>query len=252
MTRRIRHTRHWSSRLRAKSSFDGIQSIETVKATGAETELFRRWAGHQATVVSRGQRFGIMIAAMIQLTETITPVDTILPILEQLKPVLDQVPEVNSGQARPGVLSGDIDVDQVSFRYTQDGSMVFDRISLHIDRGELVAIVGPTGSGKSTLLRLLIGFERPDTARCATTAKICHPWTSPRCAGSSAWYSRMHDPSPEPSSRTSAVTMSSHSTMPGMLRRRQGSPRTSRRCRWACTQSSPKAHARYLVDISSV
>src|SRR5216117_1121739 len=34
-------------------------------------------------------------------------------------------------------------------------------IDLHIDRGEMVSIVGPSGSGKSTLLNLIGGLDRP-------------------------------------------------------------------------------------------
>jgi iron(III) transport system ATP-binding protein len=34
--------------------------------------------------------------------------------------------------------------------------------SLHVGRGEVVALLGPSGCGKTTLLRLVAGFERPD------------------------------------------------------------------------------------------
>jgi iron(III) transport system ATP-binding protein len=37
-----------------------------------------------------------------------------------------------------------------------------DGVSLHVHRGELVAVLGPSGCGKTTLLRLIAGFERPD------------------------------------------------------------------------------------------
>jgi ATP-binding cassette subfamily F protein 3 len=40
--------------------------------------------------------------------------------------------------------------------------VVFDRLSLHIERGDRIALVGPNGVGKSTLMRMLSGEELPD------------------------------------------------------------------------------------------
>jgi ATP-binding cassette, subfamily F, member 3 len=39
---------------------------------------------------------------------------------------------------------------------------VFDRVDLHVERGDRIAIVGPNGTGKSTLMRMLSGEEAPD------------------------------------------------------------------------------------------
>jgi ATP-binding cassette subfamily F protein 3 len=41
--------------------------------------------------------------------------------------------------------------------------VVFRDVSLHVERGDRIAIVGPNGAGKSTLMRLLSGVEPPDT-----------------------------------------------------------------------------------------
>lgn len=41
------------------------------------------------------------------------------------------------------------------------GPPVLDRVSLHVERGEIVALLGPSGSGKSTLLRVIAGLLTP-------------------------------------------------------------------------------------------
>jgi tungstate transport system ATP-binding protein len=42
---------------------------------------------------------------------------------------------------------------------------VFSGVSLSVETGEVVAMIGPSGAGKTTLLRLLALFERPDEGR---------------------------------------------------------------------------------------
>jgi sulfate/thiosulfate transport system ATP-binding protein len=46
-----------------------------------------------------------------------------------------------------------------------------DEVSLEIDSGSLVALLGPSGSGKSSLLRLIAGLEMPDSGRILLTGK---------------------------------------------------------------------------------
>lgn len=54
-----------------------------------------------------------------------------------------------------------IDIKEVCFSY--EGVNALNNISMHIERGESVALMGPNGSGKSTLLKLLNGIISPDS-----------------------------------------------------------------------------------------
>ncbi|WP_311197151.1 type I secretion system permease/ATPase [Pseudomonas sp. GCEP-101] len=62
-------------------------------------------------------------------------------------------------------LRGQIEFDQVHFRYRPDGSEVLRGVSLAIRPGEVIGIVGRSGSGKSTLTRLLQRLYVPERGR---------------------------------------------------------------------------------------
>jgi len=53
-----------------------------------------------------------------------------------------------------------LDLKEVSAHYDR-GGLVLDEVSLSVDKGEIVSVIGPSGSGKSTLLRVLIGLLTP-------------------------------------------------------------------------------------------
>jgi sulfate/thiosulfate transport system ATP-binding protein len=56
-----------------------------------------------------------------------------------------------------------IAVENVSKNF--GGFQAVDRVTLEIESGSLVALLGPSGSGKSTLLRLISGLEMPDEGK---------------------------------------------------------------------------------------
>ncbi|MFJ9524351.1 NHLP bacteriocin export ABC transporter permease/ATPase subunit [Streptomyces cyaneofuscatus] len=105
----------------------------------------------------------MLLTSVTQLTGALVSAAAAMPMFEQVRPVLEEAPEVRNASARPGVLSGGIEARKLSFRYAEDAPLVLDDVSLEIRPGEFVAVVGPSGCGKSTLLRLLIGFDRPES-----------------------------------------------------------------------------------------
>lgn len=107
--------------------------------------------------------FGQFLAATIRLANTAIVILNIVPIYERTKPILQAVPEVDEAKANPGELSGDIEINHLSFRYSADGPLIIKDVSLHIKPREFVAFVGASGAGKSTLFRLLLGFEKPSS-----------------------------------------------------------------------------------------
>lgn len=81
--------------------------------------------------------------------------------LAKIYDVLDTDPDVRE---RPGAVDpperGSVELDRVSFAYGE-GPTVIDDVSLTIEPGERLALVGPTGAGKSTVAKLIARLYDP-------------------------------------------------------------------------------------------
>jgi ATP-binding cassette subfamily B protein len=78
--------------------------------------------------------------------------------------------EPTRGADRPGApdlprITNDITFDRVTFQYDGSETPVLDNLSLKLNAGKSIAIVGPSGSGKSTLLNLILRLYVPDEGR---------------------------------------------------------------------------------------
>lgn len=68
-------------------------------------------------------------------------------------------------------IDGDVEFENVSFRYPDGGGYVLENFNLKVKRGSSVAIVGETGAGKSTLVNLLCRFYEPTSGRILIDGK---------------------------------------------------------------------------------
>jgi ATP-binding cassette, subfamily B, bacterial len=89
-----------------------------------------------------------------------------------IRHIQELLDEPTRGADRPGApdlprISHDITFDRVTFQYEGALQPVLDNLSLKLDVGKSIAIVGPSGSGKSTLLNLILRLYVPDEGRVA-------------------------------------------------------------------------------------
>ena len=67
--------------------------------------------------------------------------------------------------SRDGKKSGEVQIEQIAFKYAEELPLVYDNLSLTVEPGQTIGIMGPSGCGKSTLAKLLQGFYQPTAGR---------------------------------------------------------------------------------------
>jgi NitT/TauT family transport system ATP-binding protein len=78
------------------------------------------------------------------------------------KPLAETTTAVADGAVAPAARQPSPLLEIKGLRYAYDSARpVLDDLSMVVNRGEFVALIGPSGSGKSTLLRLLSGIAQP-------------------------------------------------------------------------------------------
>ncbi|MDR1364168.1 MAG: ATP-binding cassette domain-containing protein [Oscillospiraceae bacterium] len=106
--------------------------------------------------------YAAVSGAVMSLSDAALQIAGLRPILKLIEPFMKAKPENSSEGQIVTSLSGDIEINNVTFRYNEESEYILKNLSLKIKKGDYIAIVGKTGCGKSTLLRLLLGFEKPE------------------------------------------------------------------------------------------
>lgn len=94
------------------------------------------------------------IANTIQ--SSIAAAERVFQVFDLEEMTADGVKAISVKEAR-----GEVDLEHVAFSYTKDKPLITD-LSLHVNAGESIAIVGPTGAGKTTMVNLLMRFYEID------------------------------------------------------------------------------------------
>ena len=158
----------WSSRSRLFSSSvshftDFIMNLTTVATIIAG--VYRIAAGELTQ--------GGIIALLILSRQAIAPMSQVVNLATRYHQAKAALKELNAIMELPverppdrnfllrGECRGKVAFEQVDFQYPEQSGLALKNISLSIEPGERVAIIGPIGSGKTTLGKLLLGLYEP-------------------------------------------------------------------------------------------
>jgi ATP-binding cassette subfamily B protein len=150
--------------------------------SGVAIAVIVLYGGYQAiegsitagTVVAFIAALSYLFDPIQQLSQLYTTYQSGMAALEKIFQLLDVRPDLED---RPGALElprleGEIRFEDISFAYarrrgSEDGEPVLalDGVSLHVEPGETVALVGATGAGKSTMAKLVARFYDPTEGR---------------------------------------------------------------------------------------
>lgn len=100
--------------------------------------------------------------ALLRFSESFMEVRDLIPLVKRIKPIIEAKTESEEGKTSVKIEDGKIEISHLRFRYSPQAPLVLNDVSMKIEPGQFVAIVGNSGAGKSTLLRNLIGFEHAE------------------------------------------------------------------------------------------
>lgn len=127
-------------------------------------------------VMSGGLTIGMVLAFIAyknQLTERFASLVEQLILFRMLRLHLDRISDIalhEEEENRDGTNSlesvkGQLTLKNISFSYGDNEALVIENVSLTIEPGESVAIVGESGCGKTTLVKIMLGLLTPTQGR---------------------------------------------------------------------------------------
>jgi len=108
---------------------------------------------------------GMLLQPLKRLTGVNEHIQKGLAASESVFGLMDEASEDDRGSVKLERAKGAVRFEEVSLTYRTASRPALDRVSLAIEPGETVALVGPSGSGKSSLIHLLPRFYHPQSGR---------------------------------------------------------------------------------------
>jgi len=155
----------------------------TMKASSPLTEqismvvaLFLLWFGGSKVFTGGIMAPDLFIVFLFMIFSMVRPIKSLgavnneiqsgMAAADRIFQVIDAEPEVADREAGIKLTdaAGGVEFENVDFEYVK-GEPVLRNISLKVEPGEVVALVGSSGSGKSTLVDLIPGFYNPGSGR---------------------------------------------------------------------------------------
>jgi subfamily B ATP-binding cassette protein MsbA len=117
-----------------------------------------------------------LVAPAKHLSDVMAPLTRGLAAVERGMDLIDQSPAEQGGTHDAGRARGEIVLQGVALRYSNDAAPALDGVDLHVRAGETVALVGPSGAGKTTLVNLLPRFVEPTAGHIALDGVPLRDW----------------------------------------------------------------------------
>ena len=118
----------------------------------------------------------LLVAPIKHLSEIANPITRGLASLERGFDLLDLAQSEQSGTFSKARADGHIEFLDTSVKYKEGAGFAIENLSLTIDHGETIALVGSSGSGKTTLVNLLPRFLEPYSGSISLDHQLLKDW----------------------------------------------------------------------------
>ncbi|MBX9833317.1 MAG: ATP-binding cassette domain-containing protein, partial [Burkholderiaceae bacterium] len=118
----------------------------------------------------------MLIAPIRRLADVASPITRGVAALERGLGLLGDTGAETGGQHREDRAKGALTLDNVTVSFGSDHAPALDHVSLRVEPGEIVALVGPSGAGKTTLVNLLPRFTLPATGQVLVDGHSLADW----------------------------------------------------------------------------